>query len=209
MTTAMPAPKFSPLDLIRPLLERLPWGDLASSGWQFVRDLWPKQPSAGLYEVLSYESTLELLDTKGKRARFNKQERVRYLQHSIIAYQDQAWGDGEILLDYRCTPGNLVDRYRPGQKTLLLISLREIKNRGDEDVLHITWRIRGGFLRRREQWETEVNHQTSEMELKIIFPEKRPPQEVWLVEYSAGRKRGCRPTTCSSWPTADGRCAGS
>jgi len=30
---------------------------------------------------------------------------VRYLQDNVIAYRDQAWGDGEILVDYRCTPG--------------------------------------------------------------------------------------------------------
>jgi hypothetical protein len=32
------------------------------------------------------------------------------MQDNVIAYQDQAWGDGEILLNYRCTPGTPVDR---------------------------------------------------------------------------------------------------
>jgi hypothetical protein len=50
----------------------------------------------GLYEVLEYEATLELEDQGGKRATFKKREKVRYLQDNIIAYQDQAWGDGEI-----------------------------------------------------------------------------------------------------------------
>jgi hypothetical protein len=64
-----------------------------------------------MYEVVEYESTLELQDRGGQRATFRKREKVRYLQNHIIAYQDQAWGDGEILLDYRCSPGKPVDRY--------------------------------------------------------------------------------------------------
>ena len=73
----------------------------------------------GMYEVLEYESTLELKDRGGKRATFKKQEKVRYLQDNIIAYQDQAWGDGEILVNYRCTPDTPVDRYRSGCKTYI------------------------------------------------------------------------------------------
>jgi hypothetical protein len=45
----------------------------------------------GMYEVLEYESTLELLDRQGKRARFGKRQKVRYLQNNIITYQDQGW----------------------------------------------------------------------------------------------------------------------
>ena len=59
---------------------------------------------AGMYEVLEYESTLELKDRGGKRAAFKKREKVRCLQDNVIAYQNQAWGDGEILVNCRCTP---------------------------------------------------------------------------------------------------------
>ena len=55
-----------------------------------------------MYDVLEYESTLELKDRGGKRATFQKREKVRYRQDNIIAYQNQAWGDGEVLLNYRC-----------------------------------------------------------------------------------------------------------
>ena len=78
---------------------------LVGKAWDAIRTkLHPRSPT-GMYEVLEYESTLELLDAKGQRATFHKREKVRYLQDNVIAYQDQAWGDGEILLQYRCTPG--------------------------------------------------------------------------------------------------------
>jgi len=60
--------------------------------------------SQGLYEVLDYEATLELKDKRGKRACVRKYEKVRYLQNNIITFQDQAWGDGKILINYRLLP---------------------------------------------------------------------------------------------------------
>jgi len=135
-----------------------------------------------VYEVLDYESTLELKDIRGEKATFRKRERVRYLRDNIIAYQDQAWGDGEILLNYKCKPGYPVDRYRPGKKTYILISLREVKNRGDIDEFNIQWNIRNGFLRKTELWETTVTHPTKNLKINIIFPHKRPPFEVSLIK---------------------------
>ncbi|MFC2054856.1 hypothetical protein ACFLV7_11275 [Chloroflexota bacterium] len=135
-----------------------------------------------LFEVLEYESTLELKDIRGKKVTFRKRERVRYLRDNIISYQDQAWGDGEILLNYKCKPGYPVDRYRPGKKTHILISLREVKNREDIDEFNIQWNIRNGFLRQTELWETTVSHPTKHLKINIIFPQKRPPLEVVLIE---------------------------
>ena len=71
--------------------------------------------------MLKYESTLEFLDPEGTKVIFRKREMVRYLQDNIIAYQDQAWGDGQILVNYYCTPGTRVDSYRLGYKWYKLI----------------------------------------------------------------------------------------
>ena len=46
-------------------------------------------------QYLEYESTLELLDPEGTRATFKKRKKLRYLQDNVIAYQDQALGDGD------------------------------------------------------------------------------------------------------------------
>jgi hypothetical protein len=122
--------------LIAALL-RLPWADLLTDALKALRNGIQDRSYRSLYEVLDHESTLELKDRGGQRATFHKRERGRYLQNRIIAYQDQAWGDGEILLDYRCSPGTPVDRYRSGHKTYILVSRREAKNRGDVDEFNI------------------------------------------------------------------------
>ncbi len=92
------------------MLLDLPWMDVLAAVWKLIRHLWQGLADEGMYEVLEYESVLELKDDVGKEAKFRKRELVRYRQNNIIAYQDHAWGDGEILIDYRCTPGVVVDQ---------------------------------------------------------------------------------------------------
>ena len=74
------------------------------------------------------------------------QKKIKYLQNNIITYPDYAWGDGDILIDYKCSLGVPVNQYRSGYKTYILLSLREVKNKGDTDVYNIQWRIKNGFL---------------------------------------------------------------
>ncbi len=165
-----------------------PWFEYVAAGWKMAHKLWRGMTDEGLYEVLAHETTLELKDKQGATAHFSKRQKVKYLQNSIIAYQDQAWGDGEILLDYSCSPGTEVDRYRPGYKTHILISLREVKKKGDLDEFHIEWGIRDGFLRAIEQWGTEISHRTKYLKIQVIFPQTRPPIRIWLIEYMGKRE---------------------
>ena len=128
------------------LFLRLPWFELAADFWKELRKVFRGFSDEGIYEVLEYESTLVLHDREGKKATFGKRQKVRYLQNYIIAFEDQAWGDGKILINYRCTPGTPVDRYRIDYKTFILISLREIKNKGDVDEFNIRWDIHTGYF---------------------------------------------------------------
>jgi hypothetical protein len=167
----------------------LPWLDIVLGIWKLAKNLWTQMSDEGMYEVIDYRSTLELLDKHGRRARLNKLERVRYLQNNIMAYQDQPWGDGKILVNYKCSPGVVVDQYRPGNKTYILISLRDIRKRGDIDEFHIQWEQQHGFKRQKEQWSTEIRHRSKRLRLEVIFPKARPPLRAWLVEYLRKRTR--------------------
>lgn len=163
------------------------------SGWlttlkDILQAIVPAKPKLeGMYEVLEYESRLELLDAKGKRATYHKRQRVRFLQDNIIAYQDKAWGDGDIFADYKCSPGVAVDRYREGHRWRILISLREIKNRGDEEEFHIERSIRDGFTKPVEEFQVDIDHVTRNLVLSVVFPRRRLPEEVSVVEQNITR----------------------
>jgi len=175
------------LDRFVGIVTGLPWVDIVVEGWKIGREMLRASPDTAMYEVLEYETTLELKDPKGMRATFKKRQRIRYLQDNVIAFQDQAWGDGEILVNYRCTPGTPVDQYRAGYKTFVLISRREVKNTGERDEYNIQWGIRGGFQRGTEQWETQVTHPTKRLEIRVVFPKSRPPTRLSLIERNRRR----------------------
>jgi len=79
---------------IKEILLRLPWMNILIEMGKMLQHM-PSSDSHVLYEVLEHQATLELLDQQGKHARFRKYQKVRYLQDDVIAYQDQAWGDGK------------------------------------------------------------------------------------------------------------------
>ena len=159
--------------------------------------------SEGVYEVIEYECTLELNDWDGKIASVQKRKKIRYLQNQITTYLDEAWGNGEILLNYRCSPGTPVDEYRLGHKTYKLISLREFRNRGDVEEINIQWDIRNGFLLERGFWGTAINQRMKKLTVKIVFPKNRPPLHVAITECNLQRTHNLENATqqCSS----DGR----
>lgn len=142
----------------------------------------------GMYEVLDYEAVLELRDAHGEKAVLRKRERVRFLQNNIIAYQDQAWGDGQIFADYHCTPGVEVDHYREGHRYLILISLRETKNRGDVEEFNIERTIKNGFRKSVEDFQIEIAHPTRRFTIGVVFPQQRPPKKVSLIEQNTARQ---------------------
>ena len=160
----------------------LPWIEILGELLKYVRKVVRGMANEGVYETLEYESTLEIHNRKGTRATFSKQKKIRYLQDNIIAYQDYGWGDGEILLNYRTSRGKAVDRYRSGFKTYILLSLREVKNRGDVDEFNIQWNIRQGFLTDDGYWSTDVSQRTKHIKVNVIFPKSKPPQRLFLEE---------------------------
>jgi hypothetical protein len=166
---------------------------------QFLRRYFP----SGLYEMLEYESLLELIDAKGETALFKKRQRVKFLQDNVIAFQDYAWGDGEVLADYRCSPGVEVDHYQEGDRWNVLISLRETKSRGDMEDFYIERKIKGGFKKKEEWWQIEMRHQTRSLKLSILFTQKRKCQSAILMERTCNRTTPLGPAHFTTLP--DGR----
>lgn len=145
---------------------------------------WDERRYRGMYEILDYRSTLELLEPNGGEARLTRREVIRFLQDNVVGIHDHAWGDGQIFASYRCQPGVPVDFYEDGSKHNILISLRETKNRGDVVELWIERGIRGGFDNTEEWLETEIDHLMKKLQLSIIFPKSRPCRRATLSRRS-------------------------
>ncbi len=141
----------------------------------------------GIYEILEYDSTLELLDSHGHQAIFRKRQKVRFLQDHIIAFQDYAWGDGDIFAEYRISPGTAVDRYQEGDRWNILVSLRSTKTKDDIEEFHIERKVRNGFTTGDEWHQVEIRHATKQLRIAVIFPKDRPCRTALLQERSRNR----------------------
>lgn len=163
------------------------WIALLFGLYRSVRMFLRRERHEGMYEILEFDSTLELVDPKGETAIFKRRQRVKFLQDNVIAFQDCAWGDGEIFADYKCSPGIEVDRYQEGDRWNVLISLRETKSAGDVEDFYIERTIKNGFTHDEEWRQTEIRHRTKHLRMVIIFPKERRCRRAVLVERSRNR----------------------
>ena len=161
--------------------------ELLIDAWNVLCRLWDKIRYHGMYEILDYDATLEILDSKGKKASLTRREVVRFLQDNVVAIHDHAWGDGKLFAKYHCQPGVAVDFYEDGSKHNILISLRETKNRGDVLELWIERVIKDGMLQKQEWFETEIDHWMRRLRLSVIFPKSRPCRRATLSRRSTGK----------------------
>ncbi|MFW6116385.1 MAG: hypothetical protein ACOC6F_01540 [bacterium] len=191
--TSQPFYPNQPWKWLRPALDSLLQQDPVQlitkllRGWDALSRLWDKVHYHGMYEILDYDSTLEILDSKGKKAVLTRREVIRFLQNNVVAIHDHAWGDGDIFADYRCQPGVPVDFYEDGSKHNILISLRETKDRGDVIDLWVERVINNGLIKDHEWLETEIDHWMKHLTLSIIFPRDRPCRRATLSRRSTGK----------------------
>lgn len=146
------------------------------------QNLRQRLPSTDMYEILDYESTLELCDIEGRVAIFQKRQRVKFLQNNIIAFEDYVWGDGEVIAEYKCAPGVVADRYQEGDRWNVLISLRETKHKGDITEFHIERLEKQSFTKADEWQQTEIRRRTRRLQMNIIFPQGRRCQRAILTQ---------------------------
>lgn len=149
--------------------------------------LWRESRFRGMYRVNHHQATLELLDVAGKVAVHTKRQEVIFLHDDVFAIQDQAWGDGNIFADYKCTPGVIADRYKEGYRWKILISLRTTKNKGDREEFFIERKITDGFTTCIVNFQTQVDHPMDSLTMSVIFPSKRHPKNVSLIEQNMKR----------------------
>lgn len=169
------------------LLSSQDWISVIVALYKGISQSIKKQSHEGIYEMLDYDSELELFDSKGETAVFKKRQKVRFLQDNVIAFQDFIWGDGRIFDEYFCTPGTVVDRYKDGDRWAALVSLRETKNSGDIEDFYVQRTIRCGFTKQDEWWQIEMYHKTRRLELTITFPKARHCKSAIVVERNCNR----------------------
>lgn len=142
-----------------------------------------------LYEVSRFEASLELCDGRGDLALLQREQDLRFIQDGVVGVYHQVWGDGQLFDEYEVEPGVVADRFQFGSRSITLISLREVKSRGDHLRLWIRRRIKRGWTQAEEWLELAVSHQTRILRARVIFPLERSPSRATIIEESTGSAR--------------------
>lgn len=141
-----------------------------------------RQPK-GLYEVLDYKASLDVLDAKGRTAVYQKRERVRFLRDQVTSFPDFGWGTGETFASHRVRPGRIVERRPVGPRHRSLVVLAEPQNRGDELTFEVRRLIRKGITGKRNWLEAEVNQPMGRLALCVTLPASRRVRGARLLRH--------------------------
>ncbi|GEM_PF-1110961 len=139
----------------------------------------PFRPSEN-YEVLNYEASIEVKDSRGFRAIYSKRQKVRFLRDNVTTIYDYGWGTGNAFASHRIQPGRVVERKKVGLRYRTLVMLPEPQNKGDELTMSVQRMVKSKFTGKDNWLEAEVYCRIRRMRLSVILPATRPVGRAWM-----------------------------
>ncbi len=134
------------------------------------------------YEVLNYQSTLTLHDSKGAKATFDRTQQIRFLQNGVSAILDHAWGNGILITNYHNSAGSLEDSFKDEGCRHLVIKLSRKMSKGEALQFEVERTMMEGFLGGQDWWEINIDHPVHHLQQAIVFPKARPCQKAVLYK---------------------------
>lgn len=133
----------------------------------------------GAYEVLESHVKWTVQDDRGAEVEMERQSRLRFLQNEVIAISDFAWPQTQAIKSYSCSPGIKVDQFPHADKLQFVISLRDVKHRGDEQTYTFRRVLVDQFLAKTEWVGVDVRDPTGTLTMKVVLPSSRPATKAW------------------------------
>lgn len=154
---------------------------IVTSMWA-IYSLYVRERSGAAYEVVEQDQVYDIYDPDGQEATHRRRFKIRFLQNDQIAIREYIWGDGpHIARNYACQPGRIVDIHRYGPYWHVLISLDEVKNRGDVGEYWSSRTLVGSFTNQHEWVSLLIKHRTERATITVIMPEGRPVTRAFLT----------------------------
>jgi len=130
------------------------------------------------YEIIRYETTLTLHDTRGMSATFERWESIRFLQDGVAGILDHVWGDGVLMTSYENDAGSLEDSFVDEGRRHLVIGLPRPMGRGETMSFVVRRGVMAGFTGSDEWLEVSIDHPVRHLRAQILFPRARPVRHV-------------------------------
>jgi hypothetical protein len=90
------------------------------------------------------------------------------------------WGDGNLLAQFEVAGARYLGEQSDGPRRVQLLGLDGPAAKRSA-TLRFTRRIRNGFLKPDEYFESSVQRPTRQLRVTVLFPKARPPKLAYLV----------------------------
>lgn len=145
--------------------------------WHLRQSL--KSPAVS-YENLLLDIILDLRDAAGQEADVICKQKVRFLVEDAAVISSPVWGDGNQLAQFKVDGGTYLGEQRDGPKRVQLLGLDRSSMERTATV-QSTRRIRNGFLKADEYFESMVERPTHRLRVTVLFPKARPPRRAYVL----------------------------
>jgi hypothetical protein len=132
------------------------------------------------YENLFLDIILDLRDAAGQEADVICRQKVRFLVEDAAVISSPVWGDGNQLAQFKVDGGTYLAEQSAGPKRVQLLAL-DRPPRQESATVQSTRRIKNGFLKADEYFESMVERPTHRLRVTVLFPKARPPKRAYLV----------------------------
>jgi hypothetical protein len=137
-------------------------------------------PPTVSYENLLLDITLDLRDSGGREADVICRQRVKFLVDDAAVISSPVWGDGNQLAQFKVDGGTYLGEQRDGPRRIQLLGLDRPPIE-QSATMRFTRRIRNGFLKADEYFESMVDRPTHRLRVTVLFPKARPPKRAYLL----------------------------
>jgi hypothetical protein len=134
-----------------------------------------------VYENVFLEASLDIEDTRGKRAVLHRRQRVRFLINDTSVIRDLVWGEGNPIARYAVDGGRRLSIVPEGSKRAILLGVAPQPVAGTYVQVASRRVIKDGLTERSEYFEAMVERPTGHLALKVLFPPGSIPRDACVV----------------------------
>lgn len=141
------------------------------------------------YETLVYDWEWDIDASDGSHAVCNRTLGVRYLSDTRAIAEMVASNATDPFAGFQCSPGTLVHQYEDTGQKWGLISLGDVRKRGQTETFNIRRELTDVFTDPTVEWVfVEWQSLTHNVNIKVVLPPGRAVKRAWLEQASSGKR---------------------
>lgn len=122
------------------------------------------------FETIKFSGRVEIIDHRGRVARFRRRQRIRFLEDGVTVFFDRIWGEGVILAGYNAGQMKMIEAIPTRKGYVIALALPRAFNRGEQFDIETERRIVGAFIYDWGYWDSAMGAPTDLLTIDVRTP---------------------------------------